>query len=128
MSVNILSRQRGAIIKCNRCGQTLTTGQIKVKIIRSYAKSIGWIRGLLKRSTGSSETETGERANGRHDLCPACAPAEKQRAEDRKAVADARRAARTARVRLTSEQKREARNKRARERRAAKKQVPAAAA
>ncbi|HEU4727646.1 MAG TPA: hypothetical protein VFT22_07150 [Kofleriaceae bacterium] len=115
-----MSRERGATIECDHCDATLTTGQIAVRLIRHYAKTQGWIRGLLKRSTGSAETGTGERANGKHDICPACAPAEKRRAAEREEAARARKAEGSARKRMTPEELREHKNKKARERRAAR--------
>ena len=85
MSVRLHSRERGATIECNHCDATYTTGQITIRGIRAGAKQAGWIRGLWKTSTAK------RKANTKHDICPACAPAERARADERKAAADSRR-------------------------------------
>src|SRR5690242_370992 len=104
MTVEILTRSRDAVIHCNRCRNTLHTGQIQKTPIREYAKSVGWIRGL--RTTKIVDPATRhlpppERTvlppNLKHDICPTCAPAERYAAETRKQAADDRRKARTKR-------------------------------
>ena len=103
MSVEILSRYRGAIIHCNRCGRfpnsehwktSLTTGQVQVGAIREYAKSKGWIRGLRKTKWIPPGQTYRLPANQRHDICPACAPAERAEVKQREQLAKDRRAAR----------------------------------
>ena len=85
MPVRLHSRNRGATLECSNCDATLTTGQIQIGGIRAYAATQGWIRGLWKTSTAK------RKANTKHDICPACAPAERAKADERKQAADARR-------------------------------------
>jgi len=105
MTVEILTRNRGAVIHCNRCGRfpnsehwktSLTTGQVQVGLIRGYAKSKGWIRGLRKTKWIPPGQTYRLPANQRHDICPACAPDERAEAKQRKQIADDRRNARQA--------------------------------
>lgn len=85
MPVRLHSRNRGATINCSNCDAKYTTGQITVRGIRAGAKAAGWIRGLWKSSTKA------RKANTKHDICPACAPAERAAADARKAAAEERR-------------------------------------
>lgn len=94
MSCTILSRNRGASLRCNYdgCEASLTTAQIQVGLIRAYARTQAWIRGL---DPGSGSPETGGRpANRRWDICPEHAEVELERAATRKTTSDARRAER----------------------------------
>lgn len=92
MTVTIHPRETGATIRCDRCKQeTITTGQIQVGILREHAARNGWGRGLRKRSTGSAETGTGEKANTRHDIGPKCMPMERAEDDQRKQAAAERR-------------------------------------
>lgn len=100
MSVKKLERRWGITISCNggpsaRCPCKITTGQTTIREIRGYAKSIGWGR---RRSD---------------DLCAECFEQVKKARADKIARRDELR-------RMTPEQRREERNKQARERRAAK--------
>lgn len=121
MSVHIRPRQLGAIIECNRCVARLATAQIEVRAIRAYASTRGWIRGLRKHGTA---TET---ANTRHDICLACAPAERAE-EDARCRAAAERVAIRDANRKTPDQRRVRRNELARKRRAEKSAQKAARA
>lgn len=85
MSVRLHTRERGATIECNHCKSQLTTGQIHIMSIRHYAATQGWIRGLWKTSTAK------RKANTKHDICPACAPAEREAADARRRAATERR-------------------------------------
>ena len=96
MTVEILTRNRGAVIHCNRCKATLHTGQIQKALIRTYAQSKGWIRGLRKTKWIPPGQTYRLPANQRHDICPACAPNERAEAKQRKQIADERRKARQA--------------------------------
>lgn len=89
----------GSTIACNgkRCPCKITTGQVTKKAIRAYAKSIGWGR---RRSD---------------DLCEECFEPTKKAATERRSARDLTR-------KMTHQQRREHRNKLARERRAAKRQ------
>lgn len=97
MSVRKHARGWGCTVACNTvgCPWKITTGQVTKRAIRAYAKSIGWGR---------------RRA---HDLCVSCVEPAKKAAAERRAARDERR-------KMTPEQRREARNKQARDRRAAK--------
>jgi hypothetical protein len=88
----------GGTIRCNgkACLWKITTGQVTKKAIRAYAKSIGWVR------------------RRKDDLCAVCGRLVKKARTDRIAARDAHR-------QMTPEQRREARNKYDRDRRAAKK-------
>jgi hypothetical protein len=77
MSVRLLSRSRGCVLCCNECDETLHTVQIQKGLVRAYAKTIGWGRGLLKKK--------------RRDLCDACMPAERQAFAEQKAEREKRR-------------------------------------
>lgn len=48
MSVKILPRELGCLLKCDAygCSASLQTGQILKSCIREYAKTLGWGRGL----------------------------------------------------------------------------------
>lgn len=77
MSVEILSRQRGAIVRCGNgafegelaCGESFMTGQIRKGLVRGAAKSAGW---------GRSETPGLKRV----DLCPDHVKADHERTRD----------------------------------------------
>jgi hypothetical protein len=88
----------GSTLRCNgkACPWKITTGQCTKMAIRAYAKSIGWVR----RRTD--------------DLCAACGQLVKKARAVRIVERDAHR-------QMTPEQRREARNKYDRDRRAAKK-------
>jgi len=91
MTATILTRNRGACLRCNydNCPHGVTTAQIQAKLIRGYAASVGWIRGL---DPGSGSPDTGGRpANRRWDICPEHAIIERERAKARKLAADERR-------------------------------------
>jgi sRNA-binding protein len=95
MTATILSRDRGAALRCNYdgCPHGITTAQIQAGLIRAYAASVGWIRGL---DSGSGSPDTGGRpANRRWDICPEHAVVERERAKQRKLAADERRKERT---------------------------------
>lgn len=85
MPVRLHSRNRGATLVCSHCKATLTTGQVHIGGIRAYAATQGWIRGLWKTSTAK------RKANTKHDICPACAPAEREAADARRRAATERR-------------------------------------
>ena len=85
MPVRLHSRNRGATLECSNCKATLTTGQIQIGRIRTYAATQGWIRGLWKTSTAK------RKANKKHDICPECAPAEREDADVRRRAATERR-------------------------------------
>lgn len=105
MSVTILSRGRGVCMRCNydACAATLMTAQVQAKLVRVYAGSQGWIRGL---DPGSGSPDTGGRpANRRWDICPEHAVAERQRAAERKLASDERKRLRSLpKVPMTIEQ------------------------
>ena len=72
MTARVLPRELGTVLLCSTiCGAKLVTGQVGVKLIRGYATSLGWIRG------GAGDRESPSRK--RWDICPACAPAERER-------------------------------------------------
>lgn len=114
MTVEILSRSRGAVIRCTACKQSMTTGQIQIKILRTYAKSIGWGRGsdpgtpyraprparasvrgidgkVIERAQPALAEIPGRPRTTGYDLCPDClkidldAMAERKRAREAKA-------------------------------------------
>lgn len=125
MTVTIHPRETGCTLRCNYagCTQALTTGQIQVKLIRAYAKAVGWIRGLDK---GSGSGETGGRSpNRRWDICPVHAVEEQAALVERKRVAAEARAARHAALKLSLPERiakqKLARNAAAKARRARKK-------
>lgn len=105
MTAIIHPRELGVTLRCNYpgCAATHTTALISVRHNRKAAAGGGWIRGLLKRSTGSAKTGTGELANARWDVCPAHAVEERAKAEARKTAANERRAARDAKRRALDE-------------------------
>lgn len=89
MSVKLLPRQRGCVLRCNGCDASLHTGQIQKGLVRVYAKTLGWGRGLRLRK--------------RRDLCPVCMVGErmayeqwKVEREKRKALLDEKRKAKFA--------------------------------
>jgi hypothetical protein len=84
MTVTIHPRESGATVRCGRCSHSLTTGQIQVKLIRAYAASLGWIRGLRKSKWKPPGEEYMLPANRRQDICPACAPAEREECDLRR--------------------------------------------
>lgn len=96
MSVSILSRNRGVCLRCNYdgCLASVTTAQVQAKLIRAYAPTVGWIRGLDPGS-GSGKLGTGRPANRRWDICPEHAVIERERAAERKLASDERRAERS---------------------------------
>lgn len=98
MSAEKLSRERGVILHCNYdgCKASMATASTLVSAVRGYAASVGWIRGLRKRSSGSAKTGTGQKANLRWDICPGCAPAERLEAAQRMEASAERRAKRDA--------------------------------
>lgn len=77
MTVTIHPRELGATMTCNHCGAKLVTAQVTIRAIRSYARTVDWTRGLDPGSTGRAST-TG------WDICPTCAPAERERMQVRK--------------------------------------------
>lgn len=91
MSVSILSRNRGVCLRCNYdgCLASVTTAQVQAKLIRAYAPTEGWIRGLDPGS-GSGKLGTGRPANRRWDICPDHAIIDLQRAAERKLASDER--------------------------------------
>lgn len=87
MSVRLLARELGAVLTCNvgDCDARCQTAQVEKGLIRTYAKSLGWIR-------GGSTTEGGR--GKRADICPTCAPSEKERVAKFLAEKEARKKAR----------------------------------
>jgi len=104
MSVSILTRERGTVIRCNGCGSTCTTASIRKSACRAYGASLGWIRGLDPGS-GTPLSDGGRPANTRNDCCPTCAVGERERRDARKAVGAARRARRAELAKLSPEAK-----------------------
>lgn len=72
MSVRLLDREMGAVLTCNvgDCDARCQTAQVQKKLIRTYAKTLGWIR-------GGSTTDGGR--GKRADICPNHAPTEAER-------------------------------------------------
>lgn len=93
MTATIYSRSRGITIRCNwpGCECRYTTGLVRIRNHRNAAVSLGWIRGLHKRSTGSPVTGTGQASNAKWDICPEHAPLEHAEFVKRKAELDAKR-------------------------------------
>lgn len=102
MTVSILTRERGTVMRCNGCGATCTTASIRKSACRAYGATLGWIRGLDKGS-GTRDSETGRRSNTLNDYCPDCAVIERERDTARKAVGAARRARRAELAKLSPE-------------------------
>lgn len=81
MSVEILPRQRGAIVRCGNgalegaddCSESYMTGQIQAGLVRSAAKAVGWGRSEVRRFK-------------RVDLCPRHVAADKERTKERRRV------------------------------------------
>lgn len=91
MSSEVLTRDRGVIIRCDfgawddepgYCDASIHTGNVLVKVNRAAAKKVGWIKGGEGRK--------------RCDYCPAHAPVELKRQADAKLAKDAAKKARTA--------------------------------
>lgn len=98
MSAEKLSRERGVILHCNYdgCKESVYTASVLASTVRWHAASIGWIRGMRKRSSGNAETGTGQRANLKWDICPMHAKFERLANERRMAASAERRARRDA--------------------------------
>lgn len=122
MTVTILPRERGATIRCDchGCPHALTTGQILVKAIRAYARSMHWIRGL---DPGTGSPDTGGRPSNRSwDICPTHAVEEREKCDARRRAGSAMRKRRDELRAMTGAQRLEERKrmrKAARERRRA---------
>jgi hypothetical protein len=102
MTVSILTRDRGTVMRCNGCGATCTTASIRKSACRAYGASLGWIRGLDPGS-GTPLSDGGRRSNTLNDYCPTCANVERSRYEARKADGAARRARRAELAKLSPE-------------------------
>lgn len=128
MSVRLHPRETGATMRCNYsgCVETLTTGQCGVRLIRAYAKTVGWIRGL---DPGSGSSDGGRPSNRRWDVCPVHAVEELAAQERRQATGAARRARRDELRGMTPEERlaetKRVRNASARKRYRAKKAAAA---
>jgi Zn-finger nucleic acid-binding protein len=104
MTVSILTRERGTVMRCNGCGVTCTTASIRKSACRAYGATLGWIRGLDPGS-GTPLSEGGRPSNTRNDYCPTCANVERSRYDVRKAVGAARRARRAELAKLSPEER-----------------------
>ena len=67
MTCRLLSRERGATLKCNTCGARVQTGQVSKGAIRTYARSLGWGRGSV-----AGDKRKGIQSTKAHDLCKPC--------------------------------------------------------
>ena len=133
MTVTLHPRETGATVRCDYhgCHRQLTTGQILIKPIRAYARSLGWIRGLDPGS-GGPDNENGRPSNTQCDICPTHAVEERRKCDERNTAKNARRARRDALARMTFAEKladqRRVRNASAKARRKRRKESAAAIA
>ncbi len=91
MTCRLLSRQRGATLECNACGDKVQTGQVSKGAIRTYARSLGWGRGSI-----AGDKRKGIQSTKAHDLCAACRILDSQAAHGHAMNRTAERNARTA--------------------------------
>lgn len=96
MTCRVLPRQRGTIVKCERCEESSFTGQTSRRAHRKYLASVGWSR---RRVAGSTS-----------DFCPACTHGLNTAAHARKIE--------IARLRLLDREERKAETKKKRNERA----------